>query len=456
MNNLGEEILEILLNLSPVTVYTTLGVLCWAEAAFFLGFITPGELAVAAGGILASRGQVGAGWLGMAVVAGTLVGNATGYLLGRRWGSGILEWGPLQTVFGSAIARAQLFMDKRGEWAIVFGRLTTPTRIVVPFLAGASQLTYRRYLLFDLPATVLWASVWIALGYLLGESWELLQEVAGTAALFVLILALVAFVIRWVAARVAANQRRVQATVRFVVRVTGTERLARRSAQTFAWLARRFDPRLARGLNLTIGFVALVGAVWGVGVVMSQTAAVRGLALIDFPVLEWMVATRTVEAVQFARAGLRAFHWPGVLGLALPLASILAWWQGTGAAVRIGVGLVGAGAGAYVLDRMVLEGIVPGAEYPAVSVAVAATLLVHTTAAAARGWGWGPSVATAGVGTFVLCTVALASVIAGWAAPSGIALGVALGMGWATAVELPRALFEDGLGSSVEATHSRV
>lgn len=46
--------------------------------------------------------------------------------------------------------------------------------------------------------------------------------------------------------------------------------------------------------------------------------------------------------------------------------------------------------------------------------------------------------ATAGAGTFVTCAVALGTVVAGWAAPSGIALGFTMGLAWATLLELPR------------------
>ena len=52
---------------------------------------------------------------------------------------------------------------------------------------------------------------------------------------------------------------------------------------------------------------------------------------------------------------------------------------------------------------------------------------------------WGAAVACAAIGTFVVaCTVALGTLEAGWAAPSGIALGLAMGMAWATRLELPR------------------
>jgi membrane protein DedA with SNARE-associated domain len=433
MLELSERILGLLFGLSPSTIYVAVGLLCWAEAPFFLGFVTPGELAVAAGGVLASRGQVELGWLVAVAVAGTLTGNTTGFLMGRRWGARMLGWKPLQRVLGSSIGKARDFMARRGEWAIVLGRLSTPTRIIVPFLAGASPLPYRRYVLFDLPISVVWAVVWGLLGYGLAGSWTALQRVAGAAAFLVLALFIAGLVIRWLAARIAANQPRVQAGFRFLLDATGVRRLT----PVFGWLGRRFDPRFARGLGLTFGFLALIGAVAAIGLVMSQTRAVRGLALLDFPVLEWMGATRTAEAVWIARVVLAAFHWPEVLGVTFVVVAVCAWRTGVVAAFRVAVGVVGATAGAYFLDRFVLEGLVPHAEYPSVPVAAAAALMAHATAGAARRWGWGASVTAAAVGFFLVCTVALAAVVAGWTAPSGILLGFAIGLGWATTLELP-------------------
>lgn len=437
-----DKILQPLFELSPFMIYLLLGLLCWSEGAFFLGFVTPGELAVVTGGILASRGHVEMDILLGVVVLATVAGNATGFYVGRRWGVRMLEWAPLERFLGPAIRKTQDFMYRRGEWAIVLSRVSTPTRIVVPFLAGASNVRYLRFVLFDVPASLVWALVYATLGYFLGASWDVIRELSGTAALLVLILFLLAVFIRWVAARVVANRRRVEALSRRVLRITGTEGIARALAPGFRWLSRRLDPRLARGLSLTLAFFALVGAIGGIGVVFSQTRAVEGLALIDFPVLEWMGEIRTDEAVSIARSSLLAFSWPGVVVVALPLMILALWWAGWIAAVRIGVGMVGAAGGAYLLDRLVLEGHVPNAEFPSVPVAVAAALLVNATATIARKLDWAAAVACAATGTFVLCTVALGTLVAGWAAPSGIVLGLTLGMAWATALELPEAVLQ--------------
>lgn len=413
-----------------------LGVLCWAEAAFFLGFVTPGELAVVIGGILASSGQIEMGPLLGVVVSATVMGNTTGFYLGRRWGTRMLQWSPLQRFFGPSIRRVQGFMQRRGEWAIVLGRVSTPTRIIVPFLAGASEMPYRRFLLFDVPASVVWAITFITLGVLLGASWDVLKDVTGTAALLLLILFIMALVIRWVAARIAANRRRVEEVFLIALQVTGFSGVARTLGPGLHWLSRRLNPSLAHGLSLTLSFLALLGAAGAIGLVLSQTRAVAGLALIDFPVLEWMGDVRTDQAVAVARGGLQAFHWPGILAVALPLMAFVFWRAGWGAALRIGVGFLGAAVGAYFLDRFVLEGVVPNAEFPSVPVAAAAALLIQTTAFTFRMSNWGGAVVYAGIATFVFFTVALSTLVAGWAAPSGIVLGLALGIAWSSIVEL--------------------
>ncbi|MDX1578141.1 MAG: DedA family protein, partial [Gemmatimonadota bacterium] len=115
MLELSERILDLLFTLPPSTIYVAVAVLCWAEAPFFLGFVTPGELAVAAGGVLASTGQVILGWVVAAAMVGTVTGNSMGYFLGRRWGARILDWTLVQRILGSSIGKVRDFMARRGE-----------------------------------------------------------------------------------------------------------------------------------------------------------------------------------------------------------------------------------------------------------------------------------------------------------------------------------------------------
>lgn len=436
MEDLARQAVELVLGLRGPLVWAAVGFFTWAEAAFFLGLVTPGELAMAVGGVLASRGQVGLGGVAAAAAAGTALGNLTGYWLGRRWGVHVLGWGPLRRVAGGSVEGARDFFLRRGEWAIVLGKFVSYVRVFVPFLAGASGLSLRRFLAYDLPSGTAWSVAWVLAGVALGESWRVLQEAAGPAAFLVLALFLLALAIRWAAVRVARRRERVEAAVRWLLARPPLPRIRRASGALVRWLRARFDPRLARGLNLTLGFLALLLGAGAVGLVLNQVEHVRGIARLDFPALEWAAATRTEAAVEVARRGLGPFRAPGFVVPALLLVS-WSWWKlGWRAAARAAAGVLGSGVGAELLDGHVLHGVVPRAGFPSVAVAVAAALLVHGTAAAGSRLAWRGTVAASAVGVFLASTVALAALVAGWAAPSGIVLGFGLGLAWSTSVEL--------------------
>lgn len=437
MESLTERAITAILELEGTVVYALVAVLSWAEAAFFLGVVTPGEIAIGAGGVLASRGQVLFLWVAVAAAAGTVTGNSTGYWLGRLWGDRIAAWGPIDRFLGDYIEKARAFVLAKGQWAIVGSRVNSILRITVPFIAGASGIRYGRFLSYDAPTGIAWAVIWVGVGFALGESWQVLLTTTGPAAFLVLILFVAALVIGWSAVRVARRQVWVVEGWRRFITARPTVWVLRRVRPPGRWIGRRFTPGIAGGLQVTLGFLALILGSGVAGLVVTQTRAVTGLALLDFPVLEWMAATRTNEAVEAARSGLRLFHLPG---LVIPTILIfLIGWKRTDwlAGLRAAVGLAGAGVGAWLLERFVLEGVVPRAEFPSVHVAIAGALLIHAVAIAGRGLDWGKGVAAAAIGLFFALTVAMATVVAGYAAPSGIALGFGLGMAWGAILEVP-------------------
>lgn len=436
MDDLAQQIIAAILGLRGTAAYLIVGALTWAEAPFFLGLITPGEIAMAVGGVLAWHGQVTLAGMGAAAAAGTVLGNACGFWLGRKWGAPALAWSPLQRVLGRPIASAERFLSHRGEWAIVVGQFVSYVRIFVPFLIGASGMRFRRYLAYGVPSAVVWSVSWVMLGFAMGEGWRRLQEVAGPASFLILALFLLALAIRWAAARIARRRVSARALLDRLLRTRPVRWIRRRSASSLRWLGRRFDPRVARGLGFTLGLLVLLVGAGGIGLVAHQVQSVQGIARIDYPVLQWMAEARTDAAVVVARRGLGPFRVPGFLIPALLLVTYAWWRSGPRAAVRAAVGTIGAGFGAYLLDEYALNAVVPRTGYPSIPVVVAASLLVHSTALVGARHSWGRTVGAAAVGLFLACAVSLAAMVAGWAAPSGAALGFALGLVWSTAAEL--------------------
>jgi membrane-associated protein len=157
------------------------------EAPAFLGLVLPGELALVLGGVLAHSGRISLAAAIATGVAGAIIGDSVGYWLGRR-GRGLLLSTPIgRRVKPEQLRRAESFLNRGTGVTLFFGRLTAGARVLLPGLAGASRVPYRRFLLWNALAGALWATAHVLLGYLAGESWQRINHLAGRVALYILL-----------------------------------------------------------------------------------------------------------------------------------------------------------------------------------------------------------------------------------------------------------------------------
>jgi undecaprenyl-diphosphatase len=167
------------------------------ESAAFLGFLVPGETLVIVSGVLASLGLLELPELLVVVTAGAIAGDQVSYRLGRRLGRAwLLRHGRRVGLDEAKVARVEAFYARYGGPAVVFGRFVGFLRPLVPFVAGAARMTYPRFLAFNVVACVLWAVVTVLLGYLLGESWDVVHRWIGrTGLIAAAVIALVAVIL---------------------------------------------------------------------------------------------------------------------------------------------------------------------------------------------------------------------------------------------------------------------
>ncbi len=179
-------IIEPVLNFSGLPAYTLVGGLAFAEAALFFGFLLPGETAVIVGGVLAYRHSVSLTVMAMVVVGAAILGDSVGYEVGKRYGGRLLASRVLAKHQG-AIANGQSFLRRSGGRAVFLGRFTAFLRAVMPGMAGASQMPYRKFLLFNALGGITWGLGFTVLGYLAGASYHKLESYAGKVSQAILI-----------------------------------------------------------------------------------------------------------------------------------------------------------------------------------------------------------------------------------------------------------------------------
>ncbi|HEU5036650.1 MAG TPA: DedA family protein [Nocardioides sp.] len=150
-----------------------------AEAALFIGLVIPGETTIILGGVAAHQGRLSLGAVMLAAVAGAVLGDQVGFLVGRRYGVRLLERVPQRWKRSGSLQRALDLLDRRGAVAVATGRWVAALRALVPGLAGMSGLGRVRFTVANVLGGTLWAVTMALLGYLAGASYRALEQRLG-------------------------------------------------------------------------------------------------------------------------------------------------------------------------------------------------------------------------------------------------------------------------------------
>lgn len=177
--------------------YPLIGAAIVLERTIFLGLVVPGDVVLAIGGIYAARQELSITWvIAIASVAG-IVGESTGYWLGRRFGKSLIGRIPLVRRLEDKLDEAEGYFDKHGGKTVAIGRFATAAGSFVPFTAGAARMPYHRFVLYDVPSVLVWASGIALVGYFFGRNVETVDTILSRFG-WIVLGALVAFVAGYV------------------------------------------------------------------------------------------------------------------------------------------------------------------------------------------------------------------------------------------------------------------
>jgi membrane-associated protein len=162
-----QTILHFLHSIPPAAVVGLVFLIPATESALVLGLLLPGELAVVTGGVLAARSHVPLGPIIAAAVAGAILGDTLGYLVGRRYRKLIARRLPTKRW-----KKAEGWLRDRGPFAVFLARFTAFIRTLMPPVAGAAKLAYPVFLRWSVAAGILWGIGSVLLGYFAARNVE--------------------------------------------------------------------------------------------------------------------------------------------------------------------------------------------------------------------------------------------------------------------------------------------
>jgi membrane protein DedA with SNARE-associated domain len=185
-----------ILDIPPAWIYVIVGLLVFVEDAIFVGFVVPGETAAVLGGVAASQDHLHIAVIMAIVVLCAIVGDSVGYEVGKHVGPRMLNLGVVQKR-REKLDNARDLLARRGGWAVFMGRWVAFFRAVMPALAGMSNMPYRRFLTFNALGGLAWGITFVTLGFVAGNSYEVVAKTVGRGAAVVVAVIIVVGLIVW-------------------------------------------------------------------------------------------------------------------------------------------------------------------------------------------------------------------------------------------------------------------
>ena len=134
--------------------------------------LLPSETAVVTAGVLASSGRMHLPLVILVAAAGAALGDNTAYFLGRHFEATLRRWVFRGEKGSERLAWAERQVTERGAQLIFVGRFIPGGRTAVTVSCGTLEMPWRRFVVVDSCACLVWASYAALLGYIGGAAFE--------------------------------------------------------------------------------------------------------------------------------------------------------------------------------------------------------------------------------------------------------------------------------------------
>jgi len=131
------------------------------------GLPLPGETALIAAGVFASRGKLDVTAVIAVAAAAAIIGDNLGYWVGRTGGRSLLaRW----TITSGTLPWAESFFERHGPKTIFIGRFFSILRVTAAWMAGVSRMRWWTFFFWNAAGGICWAVLVGLVAYYAGHA----------------------------------------------------------------------------------------------------------------------------------------------------------------------------------------------------------------------------------------------------------------------------------------------
>ena len=198
--------------LMTLMIENALALIFGVSLAARLGLPVPAAPVLVVAGALVSIGQVSVPGALLVAVLGNLIGDGAWFYAGRRYGHRFMRLlCRISLSPDSCVRRSESLITRWGGLSLLAAKFVPGVSVVAPPMAGALGMSSLRFVLFEVGAALVWAGVFLGLGYAFRDSVQSvlngLADAGGVATLLV-----VGAVLATLAVRYGRRRRFIQLT----------------------------------------------------------------------------------------------------------------------------------------------------------------------------------------------------------------------------------------------------
>jgi len=141
----------------------------FAETGLLVGFFLPGDSLLITAGLFAARGDLDIRMLVPSLIFAAVVGNATGYAIGKRTGKALYNRPDSFLFRREHLRMTHEYYEKHGGKTIILAQFIPILRTFAPVVAGVAEMGYTRFASYNVVGAICWVASMTMAGYALGN-----------------------------------------------------------------------------------------------------------------------------------------------------------------------------------------------------------------------------------------------------------------------------------------------
>ena len=141
----------------------------FAETGLLVGFFLPGDSLLITAGVFAAGGLLDIRLLVPSLIVAAIVGNATGYAIGKRTGKALYSRPDSLLFRREHLQMTHDYYEKHGAITIVLAQFIPILRTFAPVVAGVAEMGYTRFATYNVVGAIAWVTSMTLGGYALGN-----------------------------------------------------------------------------------------------------------------------------------------------------------------------------------------------------------------------------------------------------------------------------------------------